>query len=295
MENTTAEKPPVENAPESPAPAKKKFKLKRYQKVLLILLIILVVLLVALDVIVSVIATSSVRAIAPMITGTKVEVKAVTVGVLRGRLEVYGFKVGNPEGFSEKNALELNKLIFEIVPSSVLSDKIRIQELRIDGVAVSYEPSLSLKSNIGVIESNINKFTSRLGGDPNKKDDKRKVKKDILVKVLSTKDISVSVATLPATPLPNIEINNVGEGKPIGEMITSFFQELLISIGKLGGDAGKLVGDTASAAAAAAGKQLGNAASAASDAASSAGKSVSDAASGLTDSVKGLWKKSDEK
>ncbi|MGE4564650.1 MAG: hypothetical protein AB7F32_07255 [Victivallaceae bacterium] len=290
MENTPVENPtPETQAPANQTPAKKPFRLKRYQKVLLFLLVIAVVVAVTINSVLSAVIVKSIRTVGPLATGTKVEIESVSVHLLRGRIELNNFIVGNPEGFSNKDALALKKLIFEVKPTSLMSDKIRVEELRVDGVAVSYEPSLQFKSNLGVIESNVNKFVSRLTGGA-KKDDSaatapapEKKKQQILVKILSVRNVEVSVATLPAVPLPDIQIENVGEGKPLGDTVTEFFNELLKGIGKLGGDAGKLIGATAS--------QLG-------DVANSAGKNLGDTAGKAADSVvegiSKLWKKTEE-
>jgi len=296
MENKPAENPAPETqnpeiqVPANQTPAKKPFRLKRYQKVLLILLVIVVVAAVTLNSILSAVIAKSIRTVGPLATGTKVEIESVSVRLFRGRIELNNFIVGNPEGFSSKDALALKKLVFEVKPSSLLSDKIRVEELRIDGVAVSYEPSLQFKSNLGVIETNVNNFVARLSGGA-KKDDSaattapapEKKKKQILVKILSVRNVEVSVATLPAVPLPDIQIENIGEGKPLGDTVTEFFNELLKSIGKLGGDAGKLIGATAS--------QLG-------DVATSAGKNLGDsagkAAGSVVEGISNLWKKTEK-
>lgn len=292
MENTPVENPtPETQNPETQTPAKKPFRLKGYQKVLLILLLIVVVAAVSVNSVLSAVIAKSIRTIGPLATGTKVEIESVSVRLFRGRIELNNFIVGNPEGFSDKDALALKKLVFEVKPTSLLSDKIRVEELRIDGVAVSYEPSLQFKSNLGVIETNVNKFVARLTGGA-KKDDSaatttepapEKQKKQILVKILSVRNVEVSVATLPAVPLPDIQIENLGEGKPLGDTVTEFFNELLKSIGKLGGDAGKLIGATAS--------QLG-------DVATSAGKNLGDsagkAAGSVVEGISNLWKKTQE-
>ncbi len=295
MENKPAENPAPESnpsatqAPATQTPAKKPFRLKRYQKVLLILLVILVIVAVSINSILSAVIAKSIRTVGPLATGTKVEIESVSVRLFRGRIELNNFIVGNPEGFSSKDALALKKLVFEVKPSSLLSDKIRVEELRVDGVAVSYEPSLQFKSNLGVIETNVNKFVARLTGGA-KKDDSaatapapEKKKKQILVKILSVRNVEVSVATLPAVPLPDILIENIGEGKPLGDTVTEFFNELLKGIGKLGGDAGKLIGATAS--------QLG-------DVAASAGKNLGDsagkAAGSVVEGISNLWKKTEK-
>lgn len=293
MENTPVENPaPETQSPEIQTPAKKTFRLKGYQKLLLILLLIVVVAAVSVNSVLSAVIAKSIRTIGPLATGTKVEIESVSVRLFRGRIELNNFIVGNPEGFSDKDALALKKLVFEVKPASLLSDKIRVEELRIDGVAVSYEPSLQFKSNLGVIETNVNKFVARLTGGA-KKDDSatttssepapEKQKKQILVKMLSVRNVEVSVATLPAVPIPDIQIENLGEGKPLGDTVTEFFNELLKSIGKLGGNAGKLIGATAS--------QLG-------DVATSAGKNLGDsagkAAGSVVEGISNFWKKTQE-
>jgi uncharacterized protein involved in outer membrane biogenesis len=105
-----------------------------------------------------------INTIAPKVTGTKVVVGSIKLGLLRGQLSIGDFELGNPEGYSTAYALKAKSVSVSINPLSLLKDKIIVKEIAIDGVDLYYEQGLS-GSNITDIKANVDKFTKSILGE----------------------------------------------------------------------------------------------------------------------------------
>ena len=180
----------------------------------------------------------AVDTVGPEITGTPVELRDVKIGIWQGRVELIGFRVGNPAGFSAGDAFLLRNFICQVEPRTVLSDRIVVPEVTIDGVLVNYEPQLTGPSNLATIQRNVERFsgdaaapatpatpaageTAAASPAPAKK---------VIIRKLTVRNIDLAV-TLGGQrltfPLPPIELTDLGEGKPLNEMIGDFYAALM--------------------------------------------------------------------
>lgn len=240
---------------EAGKPAGRK-KPPRWFRITLIILLVIVVVLLILAVSIGKIVETAVRTVGPKVTGTRVELASVHTALLRGYVNLNGFKVGNPEGFKEPDIFVLEKFVCTVPPASIFSDKIIIEEVVIDGMKFNYEPNLSGGSNLAVLQKHIESFT---GADQpakkkpeaeEKKPKEEKPAKQILIKKIVVKNVEMSFSnqmlnTTMTLPLPDITITNVGDGKTIVESMQSFFVELAKSAGRALASSGKAVGDAA--------------------------------------------------
>lgn len=128
--------------------------LKKVFIFLAVLGLLAVLALVALGFFIGPAITKSVNTIGPKITGTKVELAATDVSLLSGGVALNGLFVGNPAGWQSDKAFYLGTVSVKLVPSSLLSDCIIINEVTIQSPEFVYETNLR-SSNIAALQKQI--------------------------------------------------------------------------------------------------------------------------------------------
>ena len=186
---------------------------------------------------------------------------------LGGTVEIKGLTVGNPEGYHAPHIFSLRRVFVSLQPLSVLTDKIIVEEVTVEGMRVDFESKLT-ETNLGVIQENVNKKLAAFGAnsktpdEPDSSDAKEeKPQQQLVIRKLEVSDYSASVSakvlkTSLVLPLVPVSMTNIGEGKPIGETVSGLFGAIGSSIssavtksgGAIGGlfkDAGDFLGDAA--------------------------------------------------
>ena len=141
------------------------------------------------------------------------------------------------------------------------------------GVNVDYELQLG-KSNLGEIQRNLERLEPQKDASADaksKKDDAEQPQVVIRQLLVENCSLSFSNATLGTTmklPLPGLDMQDVGDGKPIGETVNDLFGLIFTSITKAVSGVGGVI----------------------TDAAAGVGGAISDGAKSVTESVKGLVK-----
>lgn len=102
---------------------------------------------------------SGVENIGSEMTGTQVTVDNVSISLFTGQGTISGFRVANPEGYQTENALSVDDFSITIDISTLLSDVIVVNDVRISGPAVYVEQKLP-DNNLQTILSNINESIS---------------------------------------------------------------------------------------------------------------------------------------
>lgn len=140
---------------------KKKFSFFRFIiKTVLWLILLLIIALVAGYFYLGTIVKEVVTRYVPPITGTTAVVEHVDLSLHKGLVEIRQLKIGNPKGFSDNSIFELGGIKVAFQPKSVLTDKIIINSVIIDGTKVSAELKnlYSLDSNVSALQQNINDY-----------------------------------------------------------------------------------------------------------------------------------------
>ena len=222
--------------PEAKTAKPKRSKKKLLARIAVIAAGLLVALVIFLWLLLDWTVAATVRNVAPIFTGTPVELESVSIGILNGRVELKGFKVANPKGFAHEYAFELDKFICHVNIPSVLTDKIIVEEVTIDGMLADYEMSMS-GSNLSQIqknvESSIGKSDSKSAdADAKSTDGGKKEKKEqkVVIRKLSVGGIKLASGVLKL-PLPPIALNDLGEDSALGEVIDKFYIALMKSVG----------------------------------------------------------------
>ena len=218
---------------------------KRLFKWLGIFLIGLVVLLVVALICRDVIVEQAVTRVGSLVTGTKVELDSFSSSLFGGSAEITGFRVGNPEGYRNPEAFQVDKVVVRLNPGSIFSSKIEVYEVSVTGMRVDFELKLDGSSNLTDIQKNVERFAGTGGAKPEKQDGAPAEtaetagasEKQLVVRLFQTSDsrVSLSSSVLKTTadiPLPPIELTDVGDGKSMGETFRDLYGELIVAISK---------------------------------------------------------------
>lgn len=267
-----------ENAAEETAVETKLKKTGRFRRILKRILIgigiFLLVVILALLFIRDFLIEHAVEKIGSWAVGTKIEIGYIDTSLFKGKLHLKDLTVDNPPGFHHQHAFELGEIRVALNIKSLFTNKIEVKDIYVSGVNVDYELQLG-KSNLGEIQRNL----ERLEPDDTPTDDDAKSKKNdapqpqVVIRQLLVENSSLSFsnATLGTTmkmPLPGLDMQDVGDGKPIGETVNDLFGLIFTSIKNAVTGVGGVI----------------------TDAATGVGGAITEGAKSVTDSVKGLIK-----
>lgn len=165
---------------------------------------------------------TAVSNVVPPITQTTASLDDVDISLFSGRIGLQGLKIGNPAGFSDKNVFELKEIAVLFDPRSVLTDKVLIHQIKIDGVTVNAEMNMKMDSNLAVIKKNVQDF---LGTEEKSQGKQVAAKasaqsseggKNVVIKDLTVSNVNLNpgiAAASASIPLPTIHLTNIGEKK----------------------------------------------------------------------------------
>jgi len=259
------------------------------------LLVVLVGVVVAIRLSLESAITFGVETIAPKVTGVKVELSGLRLALLRGELSIGSFTLGNPNGYGTPNALKTKTVFVKIQPMSVLSGKIIVNKILVDGVDVNYEQALTT-SNMFEIKANVDAFAKSLSNVSSSKDGNASSSsasdagKKLQVDSLEIKNVHVSIAAkglsgAVGAPVPDIKMEALGsgpEGITPGDLAVKIMDSLL---GGIISSAKSVLPDLSKVA-----DGVGKAASGAVDGAKTGAGKVADGAKGVVDGVLNVFK-----
>ena len=216
--------------------------MKKYFKILLYLIGIIIILCAALYFARNTLIARSVEKIAPSFTGTPVALESVDLQIFKGTLSLRNLKVGNPQGFSQKDIFAVDKVDVALKPLSLLGNKIVIKNITVDGVTLNYE-IVGNKSNLSVIQDNLSgnvkKPVQQSKANAAPKDEKSS--KSVVIDSLLIENVRagayVSGVGMTLT-LPSVRLTDIGKSKPstmrdvIEKVLTVFSKETVSAISK---------------------------------------------------------------
>jgi hypothetical protein len=276
--------------------------MKKLGKILLGVVVVVVVLLLAvvltLPMTIGPIVKTAASVGGPKALGVPVSVGDVKLNPLAGNLTVSQVRVGNPQGYSDKDAFAVEKVEVGLNVKSLLSDTIVVRKIQIDAPAISFE-SKNGKSNFDTMMANAKKASE---AEKAKSDKEKKPGKKVVIEEFSLNGAKVSYASdltrgrALTLPLPSLTVRDIGKasgGTTFVEALTEVLNGILGGVTKaLAGAAGaagdllKGAGGAAAEAAKGAGDALKNVAGGAGDAAGDAVKAAEDAAKSAADAAK---------
>ena len=195
-----------------------------------------------------------VETIGPKATGGSVTLDRVDLSILTGAGTLRGFVVGNPPGFKTKDAMRVDAIHVDVDVSSVLSNVIVIEEIRVTGAEVTYEIGAGT-SNISTLQKNIEEFVNATlpkGGAPAGSESPAPSNttgggdagggKKVIIRHFYFEDgkVRLSAALLQgkalALPIPDLHLTGIGEktnGETIGEAIRQLTRPVFDGIAKI--------------------------------------------------------------
>ncbi len=189
---------------------------------------------------------AGVETLAPKVTGVKVEIASMKLVLRRGELKLKGFTLGDPKGYEMPFAVKAGRVFVKIQPLSLLSGKIIVDKIEIDGVDVNYEQGLT-SSNMLEVKANVDAFAKTLSnasssqGKPEakapeaSKAPEAKGGKKLQVDSVEIRNVKVSVtakglSSAATVPVPDIKLQALGsgpEGITLGDLIVKIMDALL--------------------------------------------------------------------
>ena len=287
--------------------------MKKLGKILMwLVIVVVVVLLVAvltLPMTIGPIVKTAASVGGPKALGVPVSVGDVKLNPLAGNLTVLRFKVGNPQGYSDKDAFAVDKVEVGLNMRSLLSDTIVVRKIQIDAPAISFE-SKDGKSNFDAMMANTKKASEE---EKQKTEKEKKPGKKVVIEEFSLNNAKVSYAsgiTLGKSitvPLPSLVIRDIGKksggataADALTEVINGILGGLSQAVTGISGAASDLLKGVSGAAdgllkgagdaTKGATDALNGVTDGASDAASGAAKALKDVAGGATDAASGAAK-----
>jgi len=185
------------------------------KKLLLTLVIIVAVLLLVVFIGGQFFVGSAVKAgvnnFGPRLTQTKVHLDDAKISPFSGHGMLDGLTIGNPAGWSDRNAFELGRVAIDLEPSTVLGDHvIVINDITIDQPKIAYETKI-VSSNIGDLLKNIESAVG--GGKETEPTAGEKPPRKLIVKRFTLRNAQVSVglgSNDVTVPMPAIELTDLG-------------------------------------------------------------------------------------
>lgn len=147
----------------------------------------------------------------------KVSVNKISLGILAGKLDINNLVVDNPEGYANPTFLQLGNGLVQLNTSSLLSNTIEIDQIKLDNISVTIEQK-GLTSNLKEILNNLPKTEAG-----KEKPAEEKSGKKLLIKKLDLEGIKVTVNLLPipgradnlTLDLNPIHMENIGSDEPV--------------------------------------------------------------------------------
>jgi len=256
--------------------AKLKKTIKICVWILAILILLPIVLLATLPLWLGPVVKPSLNAIAPKFTKTDFRIEKLYLNPYTCNFELGGIRIGNPEGFSETNAVTLGYFNVDVDTESLFTDVIVVENVEISDIFVSMVRRGDKKTNFDVIKENIAGSRKELEQEVEKEREqqvaeerkegvpeeqikaeeaqvKRRLNKKIIVNRFVFRNISGKV-TVPGLGLtvplavPSIEIKDIGRdsgGLDLDGLFAAVMKEFWANVANSAGDLGGMLGNGA--------------------------------------------------
>ena len=152
---------------------------------------------------------------------TLISFDLLTAEPLKGLIQLANLQVGNPEGFANKNIVQLDAFRLGIDPDTLQSDIMLIREILIDNPTIAYERKI-LTDNIQALKTFIKDATAPPGAEDKKepaepREEEKEEGQKVVIEHLLVKSglVKAKLSALPSAPipLPKIEMRGIGQEK----------------------------------------------------------------------------------
>jgi len=187
-----------------------------------ILLIVVVLVIVAVFFVPGLIIKGAVESFGSDLLQTEVKLKSAKLSILSGDLTLEGLEIANPKGFDAKNALYVGLFDVKVDVGSLLSNEIRIKDVKLLNSSVTYEKTLS-GDNITTLRKKYGQSYKDKGksvkssSDSSSKSGKTVIIDHLLIDKIMV-NTSVTIAgkkALASVPMPRVEMNDIGKNNTL--------------------------------------------------------------------------------
>ena len=202
-------------------------------RLLIALVVVVILALVAVGLFLDGAVKKGVETFGPRLTKVDIKLQSVSLSLLSGSGSLKGLVVGNPEGFKTPSAISVGTATLALTPGSLLSDKIIIKSINVQGPEITYENDLR-HDNLSKILSNVQEASGGGGQQPAKPNEPaqpteakagRKLEVDEFV--ITGGQIHVTLTSAlgggaETIPLPDIRLQDLGKdsaGITYGELL----------------------------------------------------------------------------
>ena len=142
-----------------------------------------------------------------------VTLDGIALSPLRGSVEIDNLVVANPEGYENLNLLKLGEAKTRLQTTSLLSDTVKVKEIKLDGMVFTIEQK-GLTNNLKEILDSLKKKEEA----PKEEPEKKKAGKKLHIDTLEITNVTVKAKLLPipgksdtvSFPLPPIKMTDIG-------------------------------------------------------------------------------------
>ena len=191
-------------------------------RTLIALVVVLVLAVLAVGLLLDKAIKTGVETFGPKLTKVDVTLQSVSLSLFSGSGTIKGLLVGNPPGFKTPSAIKVGAARLSLKPRSLLSDKIVIKSINVQGPEITFETDLK-SNNLKKILANVQETTGGGAQEPAKprepaqpKEAKPAKKFEVDDFVISGGKVHVSVTALggqsATIPLPDIHLQALGTG-----------------------------------------------------------------------------------
>ncbi len=191
-------------------------------RILIALVVVAILAVVAVGMFLDKAIKSGVETFGPKLTKVDIKLASVSLSLLSGSGSIKGLVVGNPEGYKTPSAINIGLASLSLKPTSLLSDKIVVKSINVQGPEITFETDLR-HNNLSKILANVQEAIGGGAKEPAKPQEPSQPKEAKPAKKLQVDDfvisggkIHVSVTALggqsATVPLPDIHLQNLGTG-----------------------------------------------------------------------------------
>jgi uncharacterized protein involved in outer membrane biogenesis len=169
--------------------------------------------------------------------GVGVILSKADLSPLDGKIDLYGLKVSNPQGFSTDSLMDVKDVKATVRPSALLGDEITINSIIIKSPSLTIEQSAN-GTNTKVVLAQI-QGEEQKGESPKQeaeKPERTEKQTTYRIKTLRITGATVTFASFltekqPITvPLPDIELDNLSNADGTGLTLARVFERVLLEI-----------------------------------------------------------------
>ena len=157
------------------------------------------------------IVKNGIEVVGSRLLGTSVTVNSVSLSPLNSSGTIRGLSIENPQGFNSGYAIQLDELSVNLNASSVFSDVVEIESVRVVQPQITYETRIT-NDNIRALIANLSSDSTG-EAENGASVAQSEAGKRIIIRRLTLVDpqlnLVAAIVTAPI-PLPDIELNDIG-------------------------------------------------------------------------------------